>query len=92
VIDLQRIRDRPSFKRRSSSDAETLPVQGEWPLTGPEEQPLFLPHSPNRQEVAIAFGLPVTTVANRKKDIVKRLGAKTIFEAGQKARALGFLR
>ena len=44
------------------------------------------------EEVAIEFGLPVTTVANRKKEIVRRMGTKTIFEAGRKARALGLLR
>lgn len=44
------------------------------------------------EEVATEFGLPITTVANRKQEIVKRMGTKTIFEAGQKARALGLLR
>ncbi len=43
------------------------------------------------EEVATELGLPVTTVAARKQEIVRRLGAKTIFEAGRKARALGLL-
>ena len=52
----------------------------------------MLAASAKLEEVATHFGLPITTVANRKQDIVKRLGTKTIFEAGQKARALGLLR
>ncbi len=52
----------------------------------------MLAASAKLEEVATHFGLPITTVANRKKDIVKRLGTKTIFEAAQKARALGLLR
>ncbi len=43
------------------------------------------------EEVASVTGLPLSTVANRKKQIVKRLEVRTIFEAGQKARAQGLL-